>query len=84
MFAMAYYVQKLTKELLDPKAKLTPAMELRDNVEFLCSGPLYPIFLKKLLPIFIKILEGPPVFVSTSWVQVRLQCYHTLPLGANR
>jgi transformation/transcription domain-associated protein len=60
---------------IDPKAKLTPAMELRDNVEFLCTGSSYPIFLKKLLPIFVKILEGPPVFISTSWVQVRNKLY---------
>ncbi|MCJ1473515.1 hypothetical protein MMC13_002166 [Lambiella insularis] len=68
----------------DTKAKLPPAMELRDNVEVLCSGALYPIFLKRLLPIFIKILEGPPVFTSTSWVQrVRnciLETIHRLPM----
>ncbi|MCJ1286042.1 hypothetical protein MMC26_005384 [Xylographa opegraphella] len=68
----------------DPKTKLTPAMELRDNVEFLCSGSLYPIFLKKLLPIFVKLLEGPPVFISTSWVQRLRNCIleiiHRLPM----
>jgi len=63
---------------LDAKAKLTPAMELRDNVEFLCSGPTYPIFLKKLLPIFIKVLEGPPVFISTSMIQVCVLVYRAV------
>lgn len=64
------YASAETDTHLDAKAKLTPAMELRDNVEFLCSGPTYPIFLKKLLPILIKVLEGPPVFISTSMIQV--------------
>ena len=31
---------------------------------------MYPTFLKKLLPVFTKLLEGPPVFVSTSWIHV--------------
>lgn len=39
--------------------------ELRDNIDILCNGPTYPIFLKKLVPIFMKLLEGPPVFMST-------------------
>lgn len=46
-------------------------MELRDNVEMLCTPPLYPTFLKLLLPTFLKILEGPPAFNSTDAVQVR-------------
>ena len=55
---------------LDHKVKLNAATELRDNVEFMCTGSNYPIFLKKLLPIFVKLLEGPPVFTSTSFEQV--------------
>jgi len=62
---------------LDAKVKVTPAMELRDNVEFLCTGPTYPYFLKKLLPIFLKTLEGPPVFISTSMIQVCEPVYGT-------
>ena len=72
------YASAETDIHLDAKAKLTPAMELRDNVEFLCSGPTYPIFLKKLLPIFIKVLEGPPVFISTSMIQVCGLIYRAL------
>ena len=62
--------------LPDPKVKLNHAMELRDNVEFLCAGAIYPVFLRKLIPIFLKLLEGPPIFISTSWIQVRylLEC----------
>ena len=58
------------KNLSDPKVKLNHAMELRDNVEFLCTGAMYPVFLRKLIPIFFKLLEGPPIFISTSWIQV--------------
>lgn len=54
----------------DLKQKLNVATELRDNIDQLCSGPTYPLFLKKLVPIFAKLLEGPPVFTSTSWEQV--------------
>jgi transformation/transcription domain-associated protein len=56
----------------DPKIKYSHAIDLRDSVEFLCNGTAYAVFLQRLLPIFKKILEGPPVFVSTSWMEVRL------------
>lgn len=55
---------------VDVKQKLNHATELRDNIDLLCSGPSYAAFLKKLIPVFTKLLEGPPVFVSTSWEQV--------------
>ena len=45
--------------------KYNIATELRDNIDILCNGPTYPIFLKKLIPVFMKLLEGPPVFMST-------------------
>jgi hypothetical protein len=54
----------------DLKLKLNVATELRDNIDQLCNGPTYTLFLKKLIPIFVKLLEGPPVFTSTSWEHV--------------
>ena len=45
--------------------KYNIATELRDNIDILCNGSAYPIFLKKLVPVFMKLLEGPPVFMST-------------------
>ena len=45
--------------------KYNIATELRDNIDILCNGPTYPIFLKKLVPVFMKLLEAPPVFMST-------------------
>ena len=56
--------------MLELKVKLNVATELRDNIESLCNGPTYPLFLKKMLPVFTKLLEGPPVFTSISWEQV--------------
>ena len=54
----------------DVKVKFNVATELRDNTDQLCAGPLYSVFLKKLVPVFKKLLEGPPVFMSTSWEHV--------------
>lgn len=51
--------------------KVNIATELRDNIDQLCNGPSYPIFLKKLVPVFMKLLEGQPVFTSISWEQVK-------------
>lgn len=56
--------------MTDAQTKLSNAIELRDSVDLLCTGPTYAIFLKKLVPVFTKLLEGPPVFMSTSWEHV--------------
>lgn len=55
------------------KVKYNLATELRDNIDSFCVGASYAIFLKKLVPVFMKLLEGPPVFTSTSWEQVHVQ-----------
>jgi hypothetical protein len=54
----------------DVKVKAEAAVQLRDNLEHYINGPLYPAFLKKLIPIFLNCLGGPPVFISTSPEQV--------------
>ena len=56
--------QQLTHSA-EVQKKYNTATELRDNIDILCNGPAYPIFLKKLVPVFMKLLEGPPVFIST-------------------
>lgn len=56
--------------IIDVKVKVEAATQLRDNLEHYITGPIYPAFLKKLVPIFINCLKGPPVFVSTSLEQV--------------
>lgn len=62
---------RLTGNPTDVKAKVEAATQLRDNLEHYVSGQMYPVFLKKLIPIFINCLKGPPVFISTSPEQVR-------------
>lgn len=63
------------------KVKVEAATQLRDNLEHYISGNIYPGFLKKLMPIFITCLQGPPVFISTSAEQVgALIQAHRLPL----
>jgi transformation/transcription domain-associated protein len=52
------------------KVKVEAATQLRDNLEHYITGNIYPGFLKKLMPIFIACLKGPPVFISTSAEQV--------------
>jgi hypothetical protein len=63
----------------DVKVKVEAATQLRDNLEHYISGPIYGSFLKKMIPIFVNCLKGPPVFISTSPEQVRES---DLPHGA--
>lgn len=58
------------KSPIDVKLKVEAASQLRDSLEHYTTGPIYPAFLKKLIPIFINILKGQPVFISTSSEQV--------------
>lgn len=55
----------------DLKVKLNIAIEIRDNIDQLCTGSSYYTFLEKLVPVFMKLLEGPPVFMSLAWEHVR-------------
>ena len=48
------------------------ATELRDQIEVWCSGNAYGYFLQKFVPVLLKLLDGPPVFISTSPEQVSL------------
>lgn len=56
--------------ILDLKVKTGVATEIRDSIELYCSGSTYGVFLEKFIPVFLKLLEGQPVFVSTSPEQV--------------
>lgn len=57
--------------IADLKVKLNIATEIRDNIDQLCTGSSYHTFLEKLVPVFMKLLEGPPVFMSLAWEHVR-------------
>lgn len=54
----------------DVKVRANVAVELRDNIEPLCTGASYPIFLAKLWPVFKNILKGEPIFTNLSFEQV--------------
>ncbi|KAL4938978.1 hypothetical protein BDV06DRAFT_44315 [Aspergillus oleicola] len=78
------YASKLGDEKLDIKIRANVAVELRDNIEPLCSGASYPIFLSKLWPVFKAILSGEPVFTNLSLEQKLRNCVletlHRLPM----
>ena len=64
--------------------KLNTAIELRENIDLLCSGQNYSAFLKKLVPVFMKLLEGAPVFVTNTEHKLRncvLEIFHRLPMS---
>lgn len=61
--------EKLTP-ILDLRAKLAQAIDIRDNIETYCQGQQYSAFLNHLISPFLKILDGAPVFISTSPDQV--------------
>lgn len=45
-------------------------VDIRDNIEQYCQGAQYAQFMNALVPAFLKILDGSPVFISTSPEQV--------------
>lgn len=55
---------------IDARLKVDAATTLRDSLDAYTSGPIYPPFLKRLMPIFINILRGPCIFQSNSPEQV--------------
>ncbi|KAI9846327.1 MAG: hypothetical protein M1837_004180 [Sclerophora amabilis] len=79
------FAARLGDPNLELKLKVQIATDLRDSIEYMAQGPAYPIFLKKLMPIFLKLLEGDPVFISTSWEQrlrlCVLEILHRLPMS---
>ncbi|PSN75346.1 hypothetical protein BS50DRAFT_671522 [Corynespora cassiicola Philippines] len=76
---------KLDDPNSDLRAKGAQAIDIRDNIESYCQGPQYSAFLNHLVPVFLKILEGEPVFISTSPDQrIRncvLEILHRLPMN---
>jgi transformation/transcription domain-associated protein len=69
--------------VLDIRQKGTVATELRDAIEAWSQGPTYKPFLDTFVPIFLKILDGQPVFLSNSPEQRLRSCVleilHRLP-----
>ncbi|KAJ6438408.1 spo12 family domain-containing protein [Purpureocillium lavendulum] len=59
-------VRRLSSADTEIRLKLEAATTLRDSLDHYTSGPIYPPFLKRLIPIFINILRGPCIFQSNS------------------
>ncbi|KJR83245.1 transformation/transcription domain-associated protein [Sporothrix schenckii 1099-18] len=59
---------------LSAKDKFEAAVTLRDHLDHYTSGPVYPQFLKKVMPVIIGILSGPPSFQSESSEQKLRNC----------
>jgi transformation/transcription domain-associated protein len=55
---------------VDLKTKVIAATELRDQVDLWCQSQNYTYFLSKFVPVLLKLLDGQPVFISTSSEQV--------------
>ncbi|OAA68650.1 histone acetylase complex subunit [Niveomyces insectorum RCEF 264] len=67
-------LRQLVSAELDAKTKLEAAGTLRDYLDHYTSGPIYPQFLKKVMPVIINILNGPPNFQSASPEQKLRNC----------
>ncbi|OAL46795.1 hypothetical protein IQ07DRAFT_682920 [Pyrenochaeta sp. DS3sAY3a] len=76
---------KLDDPNSDLRVKVTQTVDIRDNIESYCQGQQYSAFLNHLIPVFLKILDGNPVFISTSPEQrIRnciLEILHRLPMN---
>ncbi|EGX94854.1 histone acetylase complex subunit Paf400, putative [Cordyceps militaris CM01] len=76
-------VKRLSSADIDTKSKVEAATTLRDSLDHYTNGPIYPPFLKRLMPIFVNILRGPCIFQSNSPEQKLRNCIlevlHRLP-----
>ncbi|RMJ19860.1 hypothetical protein CDV36_000496 [Fusarium kuroshium] len=76
-------VKRLSAADIDVRLKLEAATTLRDSLDHYTTGPIYPPFLKRLMPIFMGILRGPCTFQSNSPEQKLRNCIlevlHRLP-----
>ncbi|KAM7198003.1 hypothetical protein V8F33_005270 [Rhypophila sp. PSN 637] len=66
-------VRKLSTAEVELKLKVEAASTLRDTLDPYVAGPVYPQFLKRLMPAFINILRQPCVFQTTIPEQANLQ-----------
>ncbi|KAF2467993.1 uncharacterized protein BDR25DRAFT_266462 [Lindgomyces ingoldianus] len=76
---------KLDDPNSDLRAKGAQAVDIRDNIENYSQGPQYVSFLQHMVPVFLKILDGNPIFISTSPEQRIRNCIldilHKLPMN---
>ncbi|KAF1346069.1 hypothetical protein BDV97DRAFT_424127 [Delphinella strobiligena] len=77
------YETKLLDANTDIRTKCNFLTEIRDGMDHWCQGSSYPVFLQKFIPVLMQILDGNPVFISTSPEQrlrnCALEILHRLP-----
>ncbi|KIW01560.1 uncharacterized protein PV09_07036 [Verruconis gallopava] len=82
------FLERLSESNTDLRSKLIAATELRDQIDVWCSGNTYSYFLQKFVPVLLKLLDGPPVFISTSPEQKLrnsvLEIIHRLPMSPQK
>lgn len=61
----------------DARGKVEAATQLRDNLDVFTNMASYSIFLKRVMPVFVNILNGPCIFQSNSNEQVCLLPYYS-------
>ncbi len=70
---------------IDVKLKYDSAIVVRDTLDHYTSGPIYPQFLKRVMPLVVNVLRGPCIFQSLSIDQVcgsqAASWYHADPFG---
>ncbi|KAF2816578.1 uncharacterized protein BDZ99DRAFT_543201 [Mytilinidion resinicola] len=75
---------KLDDPGTDLKVKGNIAVEVRDTIDTNCQGAQYASFLQHFVPVFLKILDGAPAFISNSQEQRLRNCVleilHRLPM----
>ncbi|CAI4210370.1 unnamed protein product [Parascedosporium putredinis] len=59
-------VKRLATPEIEARLRIEAASALRDNLDHYTAGPIYPVFLRKVMPAFIIILRGPAIFHSNS------------------
>lgn len=65
----------------ESRVKVEAATQLRDNLDVFTNMASYSVFLKKVMPVFVNILNGPCIFQSNSNEQVWLIPSHPDPIG---
>lgn len=68
----------------DSRIKVDAATQLRDNLDVFTNMASYAIFLKRVMPVFVNILNGPCIFQSNSNEQVHLTPLFTVGTGLAR
>ncbi|KAK4147258.1 uncharacterized protein C8A04DRAFT_9288 [Dichotomopilus funicola] len=84
-------VRKLSVAEIEPRIKVEAASALRDSLDHYTSGPAYPIFLKRLMPIFVNILRQPCILYTSTPEQTNtqklrnclLEIFHRLPTSSS-